>query len=221
VLHVRVGIAAVTTLLVGIGTAGCGAGQSQDNAATGTPTASSQTGHDAGQQPGHSDGSQPGSGHGHKSGGPDGTPGKGTYDDTSGTRAKAPKNQNAVLTQIPGTKTSGCVAVGTRTDVRSGRMAMGNFADARADFAKAKSVYDAASSFFYVIPMSRSVKSVTVTATRVGGGGAPVRVRSTDVEQAAQWNYFPINITLTSVGTWRFRVTSAAGHSCFDAKFAT
>jgi hypothetical protein len=221
VLHVRVAIAAVTTVLVGVGTAGCGDGQSQDHAATGTPT-SSQTGQDAGQQSGHSDGSQPGKGHhGHKSGKPDGVPGKGAYDDTSGTKAKAPKNQNAVLTQIPGTKTSGCVTVGTRTDVRSGRMAMGNFADARADFAKAKTVYDADSSFFYVIPMSRSVTSVTVTATRVGGAGAPVRVRSTDVEQAAQWNYFPINITLTSAGTWRFRVTSAAGHSCFDANFAT
>lgn len=216
-LHVRVGVAAVTTLLVGFGTAACGSGSSHDQVGAGTPTApSSQTGHDGGQDSGgHTKGSPPGSGH------KPGTLGKGAYDDTSGTPAKAPKNQNAVLTQIPGTKSSSCVAVGTRTDVRSGRMAMGNFADARASFAKAKSAYDAAESFFYVIPMSRSVKSVTVTATRIGGRGAPVRVRSTDVEQAAQWNYFPVNLTLTSAGTWRFRVTSAAGQSCFDARFAT
>jgi hypothetical protein len=215
VVHARVAIAFATTLLVGLGTAGCGAQHPADRAATGTPP-SSHTGHDAGQHSGHAHGSHR---HGH-SGRHDG-PGKGTYDDTSGTRTKSPKNQNAVLTQLPGSKKSGCVAVGTRTDVRSGRMAMGNFADARSKFSKAKGAYDAGESFFYVIPMSRSVKGVTVTATRVGGGGAPVRVRSTHVEQAAQWNYFPIHITLPSSGTWRFRVSSASAHSCFDARFVT
>ncbi|MGA8247956.1 MAG: hypothetical protein WB797_13725 [Nocardioides sp.] len=211
-VQARVAIAAATTLLVGLGTAGCGAHHAPDRAATGTPPAS-HAGHD--------------SGHAHKShskshkGGRQGGPGKGTYDDTSGTRAKAPKNQNAVLTHLPGSKKPGCVAVGTRADVRSGHMAMGNFADARAQFSKAKSAYDAGESFFYVIPMSRSVKSVTVTATRIGGRGAPVRVRSSHVEQAAQWDYFPIHITLPASGTWRFRVTSASARSCFDARFAT
>lgn len=212
-VHVRVAIVAATTLLVGIGTAGCGSGQSHEHAATGTPTWSSRTGHEASQ---HSGGAH----HGHGSGRHDGAPGKGAYDDTSGTPGKAPNNQSAVLTHLPGSKAPGCVTVGSRTDVRSGRMAMGNFADARAAFAKAKSAYDAKESFFYVIPMSRSVKSVTVTATRLGGG-TPVHVRSTDVEQAAQWNYFPIHITLPESGTWRFRVVSAGAKSCFDASFAT
>jgi hypothetical protein len=210
VVQLRVGIAAAATLLVGLGTAGCGA--HHDPAATGSPTSPSSP---TGQQP---SGSQSGH-HGRHSGRSAGTPGKGTYDDTSGTRAKSPKNQSAVLTHLPGSTSSGCVAVGKRTDVRSGRMAMGNFADARAAFAQAKTAYDAAQSFFYVIPMSRSVTSVTVTATPLGRGGAPVHVRATDVEQAAQWKYFPIHLTLPSAGGWRFRVTSSSGHSCFDATF--
>jgi hypothetical protein len=217
VVQARVAIAAAAAVLVGLGTAGCGAHHSPERAATGTPP-STHTGKNAGQ---HSGRDHAGHGNGHDSGRHDGGLGKGSYDDTSGTRTRSPKNQNAVLTHLPGSKKAGCVTVGTRTDVRSGRMAMGNFADARAQFSKAKGVYDAGESFFYVIPMSRSVKAVTVTATRMGGGGAPVRVRSTDVEQAAQWNYFPIHLTLPSSGTWRFRVSSASAHSCFDARFVT
>lgn len=209
----RVGAVLAATVLLGLGTSGCGAHHASQGAAPVTPTPSSGSGHDPGST---TDGSQGG----HRSKGSDGTP-KGSYDDTSGTPGKGPKNQSAVLTHLPGSTSSTCVAVGSRTDVRSGPMAMGNFADARAAFAKGKSAYDAAQSFFYVIPMSRSVTSVTVTATPVGRGGAAVHVRSSDVQQAAQWNYFPIHLTLPSAGGWRFRVTSASGQSCFDARFTT
>lgn len=145
-----------------------------------------------------------------------------TYDDTSGTTAHAPKNQHAVLAHLPGpSHSSACVAVGNRTNVRAGELAMGNFALARQNFSAAKSAYQAAPSFFYVIPGSRSAKNVTVVASRLGASGAPVRVHSDQVEQAAQWNYFPIQIQLPSSGTWRFRVSAGVEHGCFDASFTT
>jgi hypothetical protein len=150
-----------------------------------------------------------------------GTPPKGSYDDTSGTKAHPPKNQIAVLQHLPGVHASRCVTVGNRTDVRSGSIAMGNFALARQNFRTASSAYNADPSFFYVIPRSRAAKAVTVVASRLGGRHAPVRIRSRQVEQAAQWNYFPIQIQLPNTGTWRFRVTTGAEHGCFDASFTT
>ena len=105
--------------------------------------------------------------------------------------------------------------------MRAGSVAMGNFADARAKFRSAKNAYVADESFFYVIPSSRSAGRVTVTATRLGRAGAPVRATSTHAEQAAQWKYFPIHLTLPASGTWRFHVSTPTASSCFDARFTT
>jgi hypothetical protein len=148
---------------------------------------------------------------------------RGSYDDTSGTTARAPKNQNAVLSQLPGSPSTsrGCVAVGERADVRAGSIAMGDFADARASFRSAENAYVAGESFFYVITASRSVSRVTVTASRLGHPGSRVRATSSESEKAAQWTYFPIHLTLTSSGTWRFRVSTPGASSCFDARFET
>ncbi len=56
-------------------------------------------------------------------------------------------------------------------------------------------------------------------ATRLGSHAAPVRVRTDDVEKAAQWRYFPIHLQIPATGTWRFQVTAGAEHGCFVASF--
>lgn len=96
---------------------------------------------------------------------------------------------------------------------------MGNFADARAAFHQSKGAYDAAPSFFYVIPQDRDAQRVVVTLTPLSGHGMPIRVASGQVEEAAQWKYFPISVKIPSAGTWRFTVTVGDQHGCFEATF--
>jgi hypothetical protein len=218
------GVAIAFATVLAVGLTACGSHQSAETAAT-QPDASSATSSGAqGSSPSTSSGSPAGSKTNQGSGAraAAGHLPKGSYDDTTGTRARQPKSQNAVLSQLPGASTSrGCIAVGNRTDVRAGSVAMGNFADARARFRSAKNAYVADESFFYVIPSSRSVGRVTVTATRPGRAGAPIRTTSTHAEQAAQWKYFPIHLTLPASGTWRFHVSTPTASSCFDARFTT
>ena len=223
-LKVRV-VATMCATLLAMGLTACGSHQSAGTQADGTTQggasggASSSLTPASGQSPGDAASkASPGNASSPSAGG---KPSKGNYDDISGTTSKGPKNQAAVLTQLPGKATGRCVSVGSRTDVRSGSMAMGNFVLARKNFRQAKSAYDAEASFFYVIPRSRASESVTVVATRLGGRATPVRVHSDQVEQAAQWNYFPVQVQIPASGTWRFRVTIGTQHGCFDASFAT
>ncbi len=219
-LKVRV-VATTFATVLAVGLTACGSHQSADTATTPSGGSSGASSSSQGSSAPDSSASDAASGSGTKAA--TGHLPKGAYDDTSGTTARHPKNQNAVLAQLPGSASAsrGCVAVGKRPDVRAGSIAMGNFADARAKFRKAKSAYVAGESFFYVIPASRSAGRVTVTATRLGGGGRVARASSHHAEQAAQWKYFPINLTLTSSGTWRFRVSTPTASACFDARFTT
>lgn len=143
----------------------------------------------------------------------------GAYDDTTGTTARRPTSQRKVLAALPGSTSARCVAVGDRRDVRSGKLAMGDFAGARAEFHRTKGAYDAAPSFFYVIPEARDVHRVTVTITPLAGRGVPIRVSTRQVERAAQWKYFPISVKIPSPGPWRFAVRVGSLHGCFDTSF--
>jgi hypothetical protein len=148
-----------------------------------------------------------------------GKPPRGAYDDTSGTRTGKPRTQRAVLARLPGPSRSTCVSVGARSVVRSGAVGMGSFAQAIALFDQAKTPYNAAPSFFYVIPHSRTASAVTVVASRPGTGTAPVVFRSRHLESAAQWHYFPVHIQIPSRGQWRFQVSVDGDHGCFLASF--
>ena len=84
---------------------------------------------------------------------------------------------------------------------------------------RARTPYNAAPSFFYVIPHSRTARAVTVVASRPGTHVAPVRFRSRHLESAAQWRYFPVHLQIPSRGTWRFQVTVDGDRGCFVASF--
>ena len=143
----------------------------------------------------------------------------GSYDDTSGTANGTPRTQTAVLTHLPGPAVARCVVVGARHDVRSGALAMGDFAAARATYAQTNGAYDAQPTHLYVIPESRSTRSATVTLTRIGGGAAPIRVRSDHAADAAQWRFFPVALAITRPGTWRIKAASGSAHGCFVVTF--
>ena len=148
-----------------------------------------------------------------------GRPPAGAYDDTTGSRGGKPRTQGAVLAHLPGSTRSTCVSVGARSVVRSGQIGMGSFSQARSTFAKARTPYNAAPSFFYVIPHSRTATAVTVVASRPGTRVTPVTVRSRALESAAQWHYFPVHLQIPSRGTWRFQVTVGGDRGCFVASF--
>lgn len=143
----------------------------------------------------------------------------GSFDDNTGTTTRPPKSQKLVLASLPGKQGAGCVAAGDQRDVRSGPLAMGDFAEARAQFRRTKGAYDAAPSNFYVIPRDRDTRRVEVTLTPLTGPGTPIQVVSRQVEDAAQWRYFPISVKIPSPGTWRFTVTAGGQRGCFEADF--
>ena len=143
----------------------------------------------------------------------------GSYDDTSGTKIRRPRTQGVVLTHLPGSTGSRCVSVGDRHDVRSGMLAMGDFATARAAYAASNGAYDAEPTHLYVIPRSRTTRSVALTLTRVGGGAPPIRVGSHQAADAAQWRFFPVSLAITRPGTWRVAASAGAAHGCFLVTF--
>jgi hypothetical protein len=98
---------------------------------------------------------------------------------------------------------------------------MGNFVTARKTFNQAKNAYDSEELSFYVIPTSRKMPGVKVTASRKGSTDKPIKVTSKRVSTAAQWKYYPIQIKLTSAGVWRFSVLSGKDRGCFEAKFTS
>jgi hypothetical protein len=148
-----------------------------------------------------------------------GSPPPGSYDDT-GSSGRAPRTQRPVLDHLPGART-GCVPVGARSSVRSGDLAMGDFAQARADFRATHGAYDAEPSHFFVIPQARTARRTTVTLTRVGGGAPAIRTSADHLEDAAQWKYFPVSAKITRPGTWRFTVRVGASTGCFLATFTS
>ena len=109
----------------------------------------------------------------------------GSYDDSSGTTAHPPRNQKAVLRHLPGSARPRCVSVGDLHDVRSGALAMGDFAAARAAYDQSNGGYDAEPTHLYVIPSSRATARVALTLTRIGGGAPPIRVGSRNAATAA------------------------------------
>ncbi|RLV47607.1 hypothetical protein D9V37_15700 [Nocardioides mangrovicus] len=98
--------------------------------------------------------------------------------------------------------------------MRSGRLAMGDFVSARRLFAHGGSAYDAAESFFYVIPTSSRLTSARVTFSPVSGGGKTTTVTTRQHEEAAQWTYYPVHVKLTP-GVWRLTAVSGTDRGCF------
>jgi hypothetical protein len=129
-------------------------------------------------------------------------------------------DQSPVLSSLPGSAKSGCVAVGKRTDVRSGSMAAGNFETARKQFTDQAGSVPAPTVNLYLIPAdARSLSKVTLTLEQVGGQHLKRSVTSTSVQDAEQWKYFSVQTSVPAAGTWRLRATSGASTGCFEVTF--
>jgi hypothetical protein len=129
------------------------------------------------------------------------------------------RQQDVVLNNLPGSKRSSCVQISDQRDVRSGPIAMGNFAGALAAYHAAKGAYDAPPLNFYVIPESLSAGRVTVTMTPVTAKAKAQTLTSDQVESAGQWKYFALSVNVPAPGTWRFTAVSGGQRGCFQVTF--
>jgi hypothetical protein len=129
------------------------------------------------------------------------------------------RKQDVVLNTLPGSKNASCVRINDQRDVRSGQIAMGNFAGALAAYRESKGAYDAPPLNFYVIPESLSAGKVTVTMTPVTADSTARTMTSSQVESAGRWKYFPVSVTVPAPGTWRFTAVSGQQRGCFQVTF--
>ncbi|MER7073571.1 hypothetical protein [Terrabacter sp. NPDC000476] len=106
--------------------------------------------------------------------------------------------------------------MGTQTDVRSGSLAVGNFAQARA--AVAKGAVNGAEVSFYVVPADgAAMPGVRLKAT--SPTGAVRTVSSTQVEQADTWYYYRVALPVRDRGSWRLEFTAGADTGCYRVTF--
>lgn len=130
------------------------------------------------------------------------------------------KNQTPVLNSLPGKASSGCLAVGTNRDLRSGSIAAGNFVDARKKYASEANSKEQPEVFLYVIPQhSKGLKKATALV-KPRGGGKTFTVTSKSVEQADVYSYFAFNIPIPASGKYELTMSSGKDTGCFVVSFA-
>jgi hypothetical protein len=144
----------------------------------------------------------------------------GTAGPGPGGSAPADGSQRSVLNNLPGDPKGGtCVAVGGRTDVRSGTMAAGNFVTARKAFADQVRIKEQPSVPLYLIPSNvKGLKTVTVKL-RSTSGGTGRTVSSDRQDYADDWLYFPVDLNIPSRGTWEITATAGTNTGCFSVTF--
>lgn len=130
-----------------------------------------------------------------------------------------PKNQSVILAKLPGTAQQACEAVGTRTDVRSGELAMGNFATARKQYRAAGTKYEQPVVDLYVIPKSRSLKQVSVEMVPFSAKTKSKTITSSEIQTANTWKYYSIHLPVSASGNWKLKVTAGNDHGCFEVAF--
>jgi hypothetical protein len=204
-------LALATTATVALLAAGCSSDDGADPATTGVSTQPSS--HGTATSPG--DATSPEKDDAASSGG-SGAPAVAT----PGPDLPAhPKTQSRVLDALDGSATARCVSVGKEGDLRSGPIAMGNFARARADFADQADSMEQPLVHFYVIPQHlRGAAGASVTLTPVGGGDART-VRVHRLESADVWKYYAVSINIPAAGSYRMTVRSGDDRGCFLVDF--
>lgn len=201
---------AVAALLV----TGCSSDQSPD-AVNGTGASSSPSGR---VSSGPSDEASPKASAGSPDGSPDGSAAAAAT--TPGPDLpEHPRKQTRVLDALDGSSDQKCVGVGDSGDVRSGSIAMGNFARARGEFADQVGSMEQPEVHFYVIPEhlhGADGVRVTLTPTR-GGETRTIRVRR--LESAEVWKYYAVAANIPGPGSYRMTAVSGEDHGCFLVDF--
>jgi hypothetical protein len=192
--------AAAVALGLTLGAAGCGGGSEKSSAANGSSDKTSSS-------------SVPSS---DADGGPvkqASKPAKPQHAPTKGPRG----SQRDVLSNLPGSPTPGCVAVGKERDVRSGDMGAGPFDAARANFSK-KSESSRQVSLYFIPTHSSDLKGITVTAKN--SRGAHFTQKSKVLGDAEQWKFYQLQLNVPAAGTWTFKATTGEDNGCWVVDLA-
>lgn len=119
------------------------------------------------------------------------------------------RRQTDVLERLPGSPGSGCVAVGSARDVRSGGFAAGPFDTASSE------VRGKASTFrLYFIPEHSKTMPGVVVSGRNTQTGATFERRQRDVADAEQFRFYDLQLPASS-GTWRITATAGPDAGCW------
>lgn len=138
---------------------------------------------------------------------------------TPGNNPGGHHDQTGVLNSLPGSSAPSCATVGSRTDVRAGSIAAGNFVVARKKFKSELGRTEVPSVFLYVIPQHAKGTHTLRVTVQPRAGGAAHTVRSTSLEQADQWHYFALDLPVPAPGTYRLRMNAGQNSGCFDVTF--
>jgi hypothetical protein len=129
-------------------------------------------------------------------------------------------DQSTVLASLPGSTSSSCESVGSHTDLRSGSIAAGNFAHARAQYTETAATTEAPQVDLYVIPrQAAKLTSVTITVDPTGNGPTTT-LTSKSVEQADAWSYFAVQLPVPAPGNYQLTMVSGPDRGCFLLTFS-
>lgn len=123
--------------------------------------------------------------------------------------------QTDVFDRVPGSKSSSCVSVGDRRDIRSGGFVGGAFDEASKAYNTKRPGFAKKEVRLYWIPLhAGSMKGVQVTAS---SGGTTVKPTQSNQADADQWKFYDTTFKLPKSGTWTFKVSAGKDRGCFTA----
>lgn len=203
-------LAVMVSLGALLGTAACSAESPSSDHSTENTQENDQSGSAEGADGGSADGSS-GSPDAPNTGvtqSPEGSdPGVGTEPPKDEPRPKG-GDQRAALKNLPGSEDSGCVAVKGESTVRSGAVAAGDFAAARAALQN-----DGPVPIFFIPENVKGVKSATIKLTSPSGSTKRVTARSWG--EANEWKYISAMLPLDDSGPWTIRASLGDQRGCF------
>jgi hypothetical protein len=129
-------------------------------------------------------------------------------------------DQSSVLAGIPGSTSTACENVGSHTDLRSGSIAAGNFAHARAQYTQTAATTPVPALDLYVIPQhAAELTTLTITIDPTGAGPTKT-LTSKSVEQADAWSYFAVQLPVPAPGGYQLTMVSGPDRGCFLITFS-
>jgi hypothetical protein len=129
-------------------------------------------------------------------------------------------DQSTVLASLPGSTSSTCENVGSYTDLRSGSIAAGNFAHARAQYTESAALTPVPQVDLYAIPRHAAMLTTLTITVDPTGAGPTKTLTSTSVQQADAWTYFAVQLPVPAPGGYQITMVSGADRGCFLVTFS-
>ena len=110
--------------------------------------------------------------------------------------------------------------MGDQGDVRSGRLAVGNFANARAVYEQQGAARPTEVPL-YVIPARTSARKAVVKLAPADGSGRAHKISTSARQKADTWTYFAVQVPVPAAGDYRLTATAGGATACFEVTFGS